>query len=300
MSVQALREFINRHNASAAGLAALGAVLEAKVSGTPIEAPYAERIGDLLAALGASDLVADLSPHEAIPFLGELRVTLALESRLMHPRGRTVGWSFVEPEILQGAGDTSSGFVEPLARGVVPALEGLSDRLAASDAAFLDVGVGVAGLSLAVAAKWPRLRIVGIDPWQPALALARENVARAGLGDRIELREQCAEDLEDEGAFDLAWVPTNFMPARIQRAASERIHRALRPGGWILFNAINPGFDPQAAALWRLRMTMFGDCVPAADAAEELLCSVGMVDVRTLPSPPGAFICLVVGRRKPA
>ena len=87
------------------------------------------------------------------------------------------------------------------------------------------------------------------------------------------------------------------MPAPTLRPAAERIHRALRPGGWMLFNATSPTFDARAGALWRLRMTLFGDGVPASAAAEALLKEVGFTGVRTLPSPPGTFICIVAGQR---
>jgi SAM-dependent methyltransferase len=299
MSVQALREFINRHNASAAGLAALAALLDTKVNGVALERPLEDRLRDLLAALDGGEQLLDVTSDEAKPFLAELRAMHAIESKLLYPSTRAIGWNHTEPELLQAVGDVSAGFVQPLAKAVVPNLSGLSERLAAPTAAFLDVGVGVAGLAIAAARTWPAMRVVGIDPWQPSLAIARENVAREGLSDRIELREQRAEDLPDDRTFDLAWVATNFMPASALRPAAERIHRALRPGGWVLFNATNPAFDPRAGALWRLRMTLFGDGVPASAAAEILLKDAGFAEVRTLPSPPGTFICVVAAQRAP-
>ena len=297
MSVQALREFINRHNASAAGLNALAAVLDSKANAAPITGALAERISELLSALGGGDMLADISADEARPFLAELRAMHAIEAKLLHAQTRVIGWNHTEAEILQGVGDTSAGFVQPLATAVVPSLAGLADRLSAPSATMLDVGVGVAGLAIAAARKWPAIRVVGIDPWQPSLALARDNVTRAGLGERIELREQRAEDLQDEGAFDLAWVASNFMPASALKPSAERILRALRPGGWMLFGATNTNLDGVAAAVWRLRMTLFGDGVPTSPEAEALLRDVGFSEVRTLPTPPGTFICVVAARR---
>jgi len=55
-----------------------------------------------------------------------------------------------------------------------------------------------------MARKWPTLRVVGLDVWGPSLALARQNVAAAGLQDRVELREQSADELPDDRAFDLS------------------------------------------------------------------------------------------------
>ena len=52
--------------------------------------------------------------------------------------------------------------------------------------------------------------IVGIDIWEPSLALANENVARAGLDDRITIRRQDVSDLDDPDRYDCAWLPTFF------------------------------------------------------------------------------------------
>jgi predicted O-methyltransferase YrrM len=67
---------------------------------------------------------------------------------------------------------------------------GLAERLRSAGAALLDVEWGVARSAIALAQMWPELRIVGIDPWEPSLRLARENVDQADLGGRIELRQQ--------------------------------------------------------------------------------------------------------------
>ena len=201
--------------------------------------------------------------------------------------------------VLQAAGDISAGFAQGLTHNVAPALEGLSERLTRPGAAFLDVGVGVAGLAIAMARLCPVLRIVGVDPWQPSLRLARENVERAGLGGRIELREQGGETLEDEGAFDLAWVASAFMPERVLPQVCARAHRALRPGGWMLLGMLNQGPDPQTAALVRLRATLWGGPLWASVEGEAVLRDSGLVEVRTLPGPPGALTTLVAGRRKP-
>ena len=67
----------------------------------------------------------------------------------------------------------------------------------------------------------------------------------------------------------------------------------------MLFGSLNPAFDPKALAVWRLRMTAHGNvAMPDSPTAEALLREVGLADVKTLPSPPGAFLSLVVGRKK--
>jgi release factor glutamine methyltransferase len=66
----------------------------------------------------------------------------------------------------------------------------------------LDVGTGSGAIALAVADEHPAARVVAVDRSRAALALARENLARSTLADRVELR---LGDLLDGvvGPFDL-------------------------------------------------------------------------------------------------
>lgn len=298
MGVQALREFMGRHMVSATGVAALGAALDAVVSGKPLDPAIDERVRAFLATLGAADALTGITADEARPLLAEIRTMSAVDAKLLDANTRSTAWNYTDTQILEGAGAMSAGFVGPLSQVLLPTLDGALERLARPGSTFLDVGVGVGGLAIAAARKWPAVKVVGIDPWLPALSRARENVAKAGLADRIELREQRAEDLKDEGAFDLAWLPALFMPRAAVRPACERVLAALRPGAWMLFNAVNPGLDPQTDAMWWLRMTLFGDSALASAEAEALLREVGYADVQTLCSPAGSFMRLVAGRRK--
>ena len=80
------------------------------------------------------------------------------------------------------------------------------------------------------------------------LALARQNVARAGLQDRIELRKLAVQELRDEQAFDFAWVPAVFIPPEDVPAALARVHASLRPGG---FAMVPVGTDERSQARGR-------------------------------------------------
>ncbi len=66
----------------------------------------------------------------------------------------------------------------------------------------LDVGTGSGAIALAIADEHCGARVVAVDRDAGALALARENLERTGLGRRVELRRG---DLLDglEGPFDL-------------------------------------------------------------------------------------------------
>ena len=161
--------------------------------------------------------------------------------------------------------------------------------------AFLDVGTGVGWLAIEAARSWPAVRVVGIDSWEPALALARKNLSLSGIVERVELRSQRVEHLADERAFILAWLPGPFIPADIAAIALERIHRALAPGGWLIF-----GLHPQpptalGQALANLRMVRGGGHPWTTNEVEERLDAHGFERIEAWsPFPP---IMFVLGQR---
>jgi hypothetical protein len=297
MSIQALQEFIGRHMVSTGALTALAAALDAKVTGTPLDPALASRVESFLQTLGAGGLLADVGPQDAGILRGIIRAMYLLDGKLLFPATRSTSWNHVEPEILESVGEAARTHALAVTRELVPACQGLADRFRAQGAAMLDVGVGVAGSAIAMAQMWPTLRIVGIDNWPPSLRLARENVDRAGLTARIELREQGVEALEDQAVYDLVWFANPFIPERFALAGIDRSQEALRPGGWIMLGANNDGAPAPMAALSRLRTTQWGGAVWSPADAERVLRDAGYVDVRTLPTPPQALAAFVVGRR---
>jgi precorrin-6B methylase 2 len=299
MSMQALQEFFGRHMVSTGALAALCAALDAKASGAPVDPPLERCIHEFLATLGAGDLLNDIGQQEATTMRSIIRAMYMLDSKLLFAETRKRGWSYAEPELLQSIGEGARVHAVGVTREVVPVCEGLAERFALPGAAMLDVGVGVAGTAIAMAQMWPELRIVGIDPWQPSLRLARENVDRANLASRLELREQGVEQLTDTEAFDYVWFANTFIPERLARLGLERALEAVRPGGWIGVGANNDDAPPPVAALFRLRETQWGGPVWSPADAEDALRKAGFVEVRTIPPKPGALAIFVVGRRKP-
>jgi predicted O-methyltransferase YrrM len=299
MSMQALQEFIGRHMVSAGALSAVCAALDAKASGAPMDPALERRIQEFLATLGAPDLLSDVGVQEAATMRSILRAMSMLDSKLLFASTRVRGWTYPEPELLQSIGEAARIHALSMTREVVPACEGLAGRFGKEGATMLDAGVGVAGTAIAMAQMWPELRIVGIDPWQPSLRLARENVDRANLAGRVELREQGVEALTDKSAFDAVWFATPFIPEQRARTGIEKSLEALRPGGWIVAGAHDDAGPPPLAALQRLRETQWGGPVWSVAETEAVLRKAGFVEVRGLPTQPGALASFVVGRRKP-
>jgi len=208
------------------------------------------------------------------------------------------GWSYPDPKLLEAQGLHSAQMVVPWVELLFPHLEGLPERLREPTARFLDVGSGVGRLSIEMCRGFPNLRVVGIDPFETALTLARRNVAEAGLGDQIELRPERVQDLTDERCYDLAWVPVLFMTADVAARGLHRVHTALRPGGWAVLGSLAvEGGEIQPAVL-RLKSLLYGSGGRLSpEHAAAMLTAAGFENVLALPAMPGVGQRTIVGRR---
>jgi 2-polyprenyl-3-methyl-5-hydroxy-6-metoxy-1,4-benzoquinol methylase len=166
----------------------------------------------VLQAIGAKILIQETDPSALQQIVAEIRTTILQAAYLVNAEGPKPGWSHTDPALLSAIGEVSRAFASVLQK-VVPLLDGLEERLELPDASYLEIGVGVGCLSIEMAHLWPSLHIVGVDLWAPSIAIARKNVADAGLESRIELRVQGAEDLPDRSTYDLCWIPSPFIRA---------------------------------------------------------------------------------------
>ena len=284
---------------SAEAVAALGAFLRLRCDGATGAPEVAARLDAVIDVLGVRDAVEALDEREAVALLGLVEGFLAQATDFVINPRRT-GWSYEEPSILMAQGHTSALLAPVFARFVIPALGGdLAARLRQPGASFLDVGAGVAALSVAMCRSWPLLHVVGLEPWEPARALAREHVAAAGLSDRIDVRSAAVETLTDTEEHDLAWLPTFFISAPVLERALERVHAALRRGGCAIVGLYARPQDPLAAALADLRTARQGGTLLDHEEAIARMAHAGFVDLDALlevvPRTPVVF---VIGRRR--
>jgi SAM-dependent methyltransferase len=199
------------------------------------------------------------------------------------------GWRHTDELVLQAQGTISAAALPQLSRMFAADLE--------RAAAFLDVGAGVGAISIGLCQTFPSLRAVGLEPLDAARALAEANVTAAGLADRIELREQLIEELEDVEAFDVAWLPLSFLPAAILPEALARTHRAMRPGGLFLTATHGGGADDLPGAAARLRAVLWrGEPIPPSDV-ESLLTAAGFTEVAEGRIPGSSLVPLQARRR---
>jgi len=291
----ALRDLLLQLNTSAGALAAIAAALSARVTGRALAPGLGAHLDEVLGALGVREQLDELSPLERASTLGEIRTLWATSTRLLAAAPPEPGWAPGDAELAQAAGDVSAAFPNLLASRLLPELGGLAERLEADGAAFLDVGAGVAALSIAMARAWPRLRVVGLEPWAPALSIARGHAKGAGVEDRVELRAGVGEALCDEAAFDLAWVPSLFIPEGVISPIFARVFRALRRGGWLIVPAIVPVQAPLVTSVVRLRTALWRGCTLSVDALAERLEASGFSDVRRFPPSPSG-VALIAAR----
>jgi len=297
MTMQAVRELIDRHTPSAVALSALAAALDARANGVSLDPLLATRIEELFDVLGVGRVLDDVGALDAAAVLAELRNMLVLDYKLQHAHTRSTAWDPMDATVVQIGGEFGHFHGLMLGQKVVPAL-GLAERLQAPGAAFLNVGVGSGRLAIALAQMWPNLRILGVDPCAPAIRVARDNIERAGLGDRIAIREQGAETLDERDAFDLAWIPTAFVPERAFAAVCERTRQALRPGGYVVAAIGNhAAMQPQQGAAFRLRLALCGGPLWTPAELERQLRDIGFAEVRALPTPPGAPVAMFAARK---
>jgi demethylmenaquinone methyltransferase / 2-methoxy-6-polyprenyl-1,4-benzoquinol methylase len=96
----------------------------------------------------------------------------------------------------------------------------------------LDVATGTAAVAIELAQAAPGRTVVGVDQSPEMLAAGRARVARAGLADRIELREGRAESLPfADGEFDALTFTYLLRYVDDPLSTMRELTRVVRPGG---------------------------------------------------------------------
>ena len=288
MAFQELMGISNRLLTNAQALAALTARLrldELGIEGDPAVRAQLDRV---IEALGAEQHIQELDDGERSVAVSFARSYLAQALDLLEDPARAGSWNYADPVLLQAQGSSSALVARLIA----------DSGLGAADARILDVGTGVGGLAVAFATTFPESTIVGVDPWEPALALARERVASAGLDGRITLLSQTVQELEDPDGFDLVWLPSFFIPEAVLDPALARIETLMRPDATLVLGLYDATDDGSlASAVHGLFTVRAGGSVVYPEDALARLRRAGFDDVRELERDWDAPLRLVVGRR---
>lgn len=291
MSAESLMRTVLRLNTSVEALAALGAELHLRQSGADGDPRVRAILQQIVQRLDPM-LLDDVDVNQAASLLGGIQSFFRQAMDLLENPTRPPGWAF-DPVVLQAQGRLSRVVVHEIDKmgATRPDLQ----KTLRGPGAFLDVGTGVAWLAIEAARVWPAMTVVGIDPWETALNLARQNVAGSDVAQRIELRAQGAEQLDDRDAFTLAWMPGMFLPPDIVADALQRTRQALKGNGWLVFGLYASPPDPLGEALTALRVVRSGGHPWLPVEIEERLRLLGFEQVETVKTD--SPVLAVIGRR---
>jgi predicted O-methyltransferase YrrM len=270
----------------AEALAALVARLKLDAAGERGDPEVTAQLARVLDVISAAELCATLDERERTAVIGHATTMLRQAMELIEDPLRPGGWFYTDPQIIQGQGASS----------VVVAQMLVGAGIGTPEARILDIGTGVGALAVAFCRAFPNSTVVGIDPWELSLELARQNVAAAGFGARITLRQTRIEALEDDDGFDLVWMPVIFLAQPILKEAVQRAVKAMRPGAEIVLGRYTGSDDPLASALGDLRTIRSGGTLLGPPDTRALLEDAGLVDVREIERTWPAPLGLTAGR----
>jgi demethylmenaquinone methyltransferase/2-methoxy-6-polyprenyl-1,4-benzoquinol methylase len=136
-------------------------------------------------------------------------------------------------ELFAPLGPTYDRYARLLSFGQDPRWRAfLVSRVPTEALRVLDVASGTAAVAIELACTAPERTVVAVDQSTDMLAAGRARVERAGLGDRIELREARAESLPfDDAEFDALTFTYLLRYVDDPGATLRELARVVRPGG---------------------------------------------------------------------
>jgi SAM-dependent methyltransferase len=292
MSIETFMQQLQALNSSLETLAAIGAELRLRRDGLTGDARVRSLLQDVVHRIDPT-VLDGINPSQAQAVLGLIRTSFRQAMDLLENPERAPGWVYEDPVVLDSQGQVSRLIVRGIAAAAAQRAD-LASRVQ-QPGTFLDVGAGVGWLAIEAAQSWPTLYVIGVDSWQPALDLARKNLAQSSVAERVEFRLQRIEELTDEAVFALAWLPAPFIGEEAMVIALERVYQALQPGGWLIVGLYPPPPDELGQILTKLRIVRCGGRPWTATEIEERLRTLGFESIETFsPMPPVLF---VLGRR---
>jgi ubiquinone/menaquinone biosynthesis C-methylase UbiE len=120
---------------------------------------------------------------------------------------------------------------------LLPAVPGLRERLSGGGT-LLELGCGAGAGLVSLALAFPQCTVTGLDPDPTSIALARERIEQAGLGERVHAEEMRAEDLTSVDTFDFIYTQISLHEMDDARIVLKNAQRALRDRGVLLITEI--------------------------------------------------------------
>ncbi len=120
---------------------------------------------------------------------------------------------------------------------LLPELPDVTKRLAAGGT-ILEIGCGAGAGLISLARTFPQCTVTGLDSDPTSIAISRERIEAAGLGEHVHAEEMRGEDLTSEDAFDFIYVQISLHEMDDARVVLANARRALKEGGTLLITEI--------------------------------------------------------------
>ncbi|WP_052703235.1 class I SAM-dependent methyltransferase [Microbacterium sp. SA39] len=208
--------------------------------------------------------------------------------------GTTRAWSDLSDDAMRAQGEASALVAKLIVSRIAPAYGFLRSD---SEARVLDVGTGVGAIATALAEAVPSAVITGIDIDSHPLAIAESRLGElGGVGGRVRLRHQDVLDLEEIGAYDLAWLPVPFIPDPIIDQALTKVITALRPGGLLVLGTISGAQDRRLRTANAWLAAVAGGSTLTTDDVIDRVNQRGFLRLKLFETVPGGPILVAAIR----
>jgi ubiquinone/menaquinone biosynthesis C-methylase UbiE len=262
---------------------------------------YDDATGNLTMAAHMEELLLD---DQDFQYQAGLVTNFAVESRLADRveecfrTGEGIPFAEYGREMVETIHAFSKAAYELFLPSVLlPAIPEMKARLDAGGT-ILELGCGAGAGLVSLARTFPQCTVTGLDPDPISIALARQRIDDAGLGEHVHAEEMRGEDLTSEDAFDFIYTQISLHEMDDARVVLANARRALKDDGLILiteirgaeevsdavgeYNAVLSHIDlfyeiPQAVAKGGHAVGFF-----TRAEIEEMATEAGLVDVREL------------------
>jgi 2-polyprenyl-3-methyl-5-hydroxy-6-metoxy-1,4-benzoquinol methylase len=155
--------------------------------------------------------------------------------------GAGVPWSAYGAGIVEGQGFFNrSWLLGSLGSEYLPSIPDVHARLQADPPArVLDAACGVGWAAIAIAKAYPKAIVLGVDPDEASIDLARRNAEQHGVADRV--RFEVKDATGASGPFDFAIVVEAIHDISRPVEVLDAIRRSLVPGGTLIVTDENVG-----------------------------------------------------------
>lgn len=200
--------------------------------------------------------------------------------------------------------EVSGGLQTAVVHGLLPKLPEVGAKLK-EGIRVLDMGCGGGGLMIRIAKVNPNCSCVGVDVDRHGIELARTNIAKAGLDDRVSasLMDGGEIDFADEFELVTMFEVLHEMPLEVRPQVLANCYKALKPGGRLFIvdetypATVAESRDPsfRFSVLTGYNELVWGNVVPSRADQEKLLGDAGF-EILHRDAMGGIFTIILAGK----